>query len=77
MNNKNIRSIWIRYDDELDCYNIEIERDSYVINYPRTNIVFSDNGFMAFPIRIVTLDEQMNTVNEFSLAPNDQETEKN
>lgn len=67
-----IQSLWIRRNEDSDDYSIEIVygSDAYSVNYPKANIVFSDNGVIAFPITIDILDEHDNLINEYSLAPN-------
>ena len=64
-----IKSYWIQYDEENDCYTVDIDTGIYCINYPRAKITFSTSNNMAMPISISVMDDNMNVVNEFSLAP--------
>lgn len=64
-----IRSFWILYDEENDCYSVEIDNGICSINYGRAKVVFSDNGVMALPVSISVMNENMEVVNEYSLAP--------
>lgn len=72
MKQNNIQSLWIRRNEDSDDYSVEIVygSDAYSVNYPKVDIVFSDNGVIAFPVTIRIRDEQCNLVNEYSLAPN-------
>lgn len=64
-----INSYWLQYDEENDCYTVDIDTGIYCINYPRAKVVFSTFDNMAMPISISVMDGDMNVVDEFSLAP--------
>ena len=68
MKPEDIRSLWIRYDEEDNTYSIDIDTSSYSISYPKTQIQFTCADNMALPFSVVVLDENNNTVNTFSLT---------
>lgn len=67
MKSEEIKSFWIRYDDDDNTYTVEIETDSFCINYPKANVIFSCSDNMAFPVSISILDKNGHVSNEFSL----------
>ena len=68
MKPEDIRSLWIRYNEEDNTYSIDIDTSSYSISYPKTQIQFTCADNMALPFSVVVLDENNNAVNTFSLT---------
>ena len=70
MKSCSIKSFWITYDEKEEKYYTEIDKGYCCINYPHTDVVFSDNGDIAFPIAIKVYDDNGNMANDYSLTPN-------
>lgn len=68
MKPEDIRSLWIRYDEEDNTYSIDIETKDMCINFPRVNVQFLCGEYVAFPVRITTLDENKNMINEHAIT---------
>lgn len=68
MKPEDIRSLWIRYNEEDNTYSIDIDTSSCSISYPKTQIQFTCADNMALPFSVVVLDENNNAVNTFSLT---------
>lgn len=64
-----VKSYWIQYDEENDCYSVDIDTGTYCINYPKAKVVFSNNNIMVMPISISVLNNEMEVVNEYTLTP--------
>ena len=68
MKPEDIRSLWIRYNEEDNTYSIDIDTPSYSVSFPKTQIQFTCADNMAFPFSVVVLDDNNNAVNNYSLT---------
>lgn len=71
MKPEEIRSLWIRYNEDDNTYSVDIETKDMEISYPRANVQFLCGEYVAFPVQITTLDENMNIINSHSLISNE------
>jgi hypothetical protein len=76
MKPEDIRSLWIRYDEEDKTYSIDIDTSSYTVSFPKTQIQFTCADNIALPYSIVILDENNNIVNTYSLTARVQQPEQ-
>ena len=76
MKSEDIRSLWIRYDEEDKTYSIDIDTSSYSVSFPKTQIQFTCADNIALPYSIVILDENDNIVNTYSLTARVQQPEQ-
>ena len=75
MKSEDIRSLWIRYDEEDKTYSIDIDTSSYSVSFPKTQIQFTCADNIALPYSIAILDENNNIVNTYSLTARVQQPE--
>lgn len=73
MKPEDIQSLWIRYNEDDNTYSIDIETKDMQISFPRTHTQFLCGQYTAFPIRITTLDENMNTINDYAIISNNKQ----
>ena len=66
-----IRSLWFRLNEEDGTYSIDIETKGIEINLPRAKVQFLCGEYIAFPVNITTLDDNMNKVDTYSITAND------
>lgn len=76
MKPEDIRSLWIRYDEESKTYSIDIDTASYSVSFPKTQIQFTCADNIALPYSIIILDENNNIVNTYSLTARVQQPEQ-
>lgn len=74
MKPEDIRSLWIRYNEEDKTYSIDIDTSSYSISYPKTQIQFSCTDNMALPISVAVLDDNNIIIKNYSLATRPQQS---
>ena len=66
-----IVSLWFRFNEDDGTYSIDIETKGIEINFPRAKVQFLCGEYIAFPVNITTLDENMNKIDTYSITAND------
>ena len=63
---QNINSYTINTNHD-GTYSVKIETDAYTLSYPKTNVIFSANQSIAFPIAIVILNKDGEALFNYAL----------